>query len=414
MIRESKKRYIVLLFVLFLLFSGVANAPKKKVLRIYLDADQTGTSASGLAIRQGIELALSEINYEIQGYQLELIIKDHHGSTRRSFLHMQEFINDESALLMYSGLHSPPLLGNLEFINENGILFLDPWAAAGPITRTMDEDGRNWVFRLSIDDTVAGEVITAFACDKEQFKRPVLLLEDTGWGQSNLSTLAVSLAARGLEAIDVIWFDWNVGIIGAKEILTDISGMNADVIFLVANASEGITFINAMAERNQDEIIPIRSHWGITGGNFIEIIGTEILAGKIDLKFIQTCYSFTNKEQTPFALDVFKRACKLFPNISSVEDLKSPAGFIHSYDLTKILIAALGQIELGDNMRDNRIALQWSLENLKSPVPGLIKIYRHPFGQYSVEKPNAHEALGAEEFRMAEYTESGTIKVLGK
>jgi branched-chain amino acid transport system substrate-binding protein len=399
----------LLLFICSLVF-----ADSDKVLKIYIDADRTGTRASGLSIEQGIRLALSEINYEIQDYMIELVIKDHHGNSRRSTLHLQEYVNDPDALVVFTGLHSPPVLANLNYINEHGILMLDPWAAAGPITRSSDNDGKNWIFRLSVDDTGAGEIISDHAIDIEGLRKPVLLLEDTGWGRSNESTMTAALKKRGLEPLDIIWFNWNIGKIGAQKILNDIYSRGADVVFLVANAPEGVTFIKAMADREVNERLPIRSHWGITGGSFFEILGPELLVDDVDLQFIQTSFSFLNSEQSSFSKDVLNRAISMFPEIRKPEDIKAPCGFIHSYDLTRIMIAALDQIELTENIVISRRLLRAALENMKNPVHGLIKIYSKPFGSYSEENSFAHEALGLWDFRMAEYTKDGSIRLLGE
>jgi len=184
----------------------------------------------------------------------------------------------------------------------------------------MDDTGRNWIFRLSVDDTHAGEIITRQAIDNEGFRKPALLLEDTGWGRSNNSTMISSLAARGITPADLIWFHWNIGENGAREILSDIYNSGADVIFLVANAPEGITFFRAMSERNSIERLPIRSHWGITGGNIFDQLGPQMLVDEIDLQFIQTSFSFLNKNQTVFAADVFNRASSMFSGIDKKEN----------------------------------------------------------------------------------------------
>jgi len=406
--------FLICLLTLLLLLSSIAFAEHRKTFKIYLDADRTGTKASGLSIEQGIRLALSEVDYEISGCKIEIVIRDHHGSSKRSSLHLQEFVEDDEALAVFCGLHSPPVLANLDFINQNKILLLDPWAAAGPITRTIDEQGKNWIFRLSIDDNRAGEVITAYSVDVEGLRKPVLLLEDTGWGRSNKSNMITALNSRNLEPLDIIWFNWNIGISGAKQILNDIYTSGADVIFLVANAPEGITFVQAMADRGAEDRLPIRSHWGITGGSFFETLGADVLVNEVDLQFIQTSFSFLDSEQTAVSEMVFKRSISMFPEITEPEDIKSPCGLIHSYDLTKILIAAIEQIELTRNIVENRRLLRDALEDLETPVPGLLRVYNKPFSTYSEENIYAHEALGLQDFMMAEYTYKGGIRLLGR
>jgi len=409
---NNKIFFRICVVLLFLFFSIISFADTGDVLKIYIDADRTGTRASGISIEQGIRLALSEINYSIAGYRIELVLRDHHGSSRRSRLHLEEYINDPDALVVFCGLHSPPVLANLDYINEQGILLLDPWAAAGPITRSTDLDGKNWVFRLSVDDMHAGEMIIAHACETDGFRKPVLLLEDTGWGRSNESTMTTALERRGLRPLDIIWFNWHIGENGAREILNDIYSLGADVIVMVANAPEGITFIKAMSERSSSERLPVRSHWGITGGNFFETLGPELLVNNLDLQFIQTSFSFLDADQSSFSRDVFSRASSMFPEIKTPEDIKAPSGFIHSYDLTRILIAALSRTELTGNMVRDRRLVRETLEHLETPVQGLIKTYLQPFGVYSETNRSAHEALGLQELRMAEYTAKGGIRIV--
>lgn len=411
------KKVVLLISFVFahlLFYTSMVFAGPGGVFNIYIDADRTGAKASGISIEQGIRLALSEIDYKIDDYKINLVIRDHHGSSRRSALHLQEFVRDTNGLAVFSGLHSPPVLSNLDYINENEILLLDPWAAAGPISRTTDSRGKNWVFRLSVDDTRAGEIITAYAVDKEGFEKPVLLLEDTGWGRSNQSTMTTALEKRDLEPFDIIWFNWNIGKNGAREILSELYSKGADVIFMVANAPEGITFMKAMSERDVKERLPIRSHWGITGGSFFETLGFEVLVDIVDLKFIQTSFSFLDPEQSSFSVDVFNRASSMFPAIVEPEDIEAPCGFIHGYDLTRILITALNQIDFSENIIINRRLLRDALENITTPVHGLIKIYRRPFNVYSEENSFAHEALGLQDLQMAEYTNKGGIRLMGE
>lgn len=382
------------------------------LLKIYIDADRTGVKSSGLAIEQGIRTALEEVNYSIKGYKIDLIIRDHRGNSRRSLSHLKEYIEDDG-LVVFCGLHSPPVLSNLDYINKNRVLLLDPWAAAGPITRSTDTKGKNWVFRLSIDDTRAGEVITAYATDIENFKKPVLLLEDTGWGNSNKESMTKALSLREIIPLDIIRFKWGIKEIGAKEVLNDIYNLGADVIFFVGNTPEGKVFFKTMAEREEFNRIPIRSHWGITGGDIFEVLGKDILVDKIDLKFIQTSFSFLSEDQTKFAKNIFKSASRLFDDINKPVDIKAPNGFIHAYDLTKILLEGIRVTNFTGDIDSDREQLRSNLEKIKGPVEGLIKVYHYPFTPYSSSNYFAHEALNLKDYAMAKYRADGGIVILG-
>lgn len=379
-----------------------AHAHKSLPYHLYLDADFTTTKAAALAIEQGINAALGEHNYIINNTPFKVIIKDHRGNSRRSAKNLAQFVADDRALALFGGLHSPALLSNKAYINHQQILTLVPWAAAGPITRTQHDE--NWIFRLSIDDTKAGNFIVNQAL-KQGFKRPFLLLEQTGWGRSNQQTMSKTLEAHNVPLVGTQWFNWGINESQARIILHSIINANADVIFFVGNAPEGITFSKQLAALSSN--ISLRSHWGITGGGFSKAVNDSERAA-IDLQFIQTRFSFVSSPQTALSTTVFNQL-KNNSAITAPTDLAAPAGFIHAYDLTKLLISAINQITLtGDKVVD-RVAIHHALEHLKHPVSGLIKQYKHPFSPYKINKPDAHEALTPADYMMGYYDKNDAI-----
>lgn len=400
-------RFFLFTYLIFIT-TYTSNVYAQKKYTIYLDADFSGATASSLAIQQGITTALAEVDNQIQGIEFGLILKDHRANSLRSRRNLEAFLADEQALMVFSGLHSPPLLANKSFINDNDILLLDPWAAAGPITRSASE--KNWIFRLSIDDSNAGKFISKKAIE-QGFRKPYLLLEDTGWGRSNKITLTQALNESSVKPIGLSWFNWGVGMNHAKVLLRDIKASGADVIFFVGNSAEGVTFVNAMIELPQSTRLPIRSHWGITGGNFSEKV-TASQREKIDLQFIQTNFSFINDNLSVTAKNVLALAVKSNSTIKHPTDIKAQTGFIHAYDLTKIVIAAIKQVKLTGDRNQDKSLIHHALEHLVQPVTGLLKTYKGPFTPYSKSQFNAHEALTIEDYAMGKYSPKDEIVLL--
>jgi len=393
-----------------LIISLLVTFPVKanKTYNIYLDADFTGTKVASLSIQQGINVALAEENYRINGYQFNIVAKDHRGNSLRSKRNLESFIADKKALLLFSGLHSPPLLAHKNFINNNKILVLNPWAAAGPITRATDEN--NWIFRLSIDDSNAGSFISNHAI-KEGFNKPFLLLEDTGWGRSNDKTMTKALTASNVKSMGTTWFNWGLGINHAKILLRKAKSSGADVIFFVGNANEGKTFAKAMLSLEPELQLPIRSHWGITGGDFAEVINSKARE-KLDLQFIQTQFSFLTQPQSLLAQSVLSQAIAMYPEIQTANDIKAPTGFVHAYDLTKLLITAIKQSGLTGNKHHDVNAIKLALEHLNAPVQGLIKNYKTPYSPYRLDNVNAHEALNETDYAMGYYQIDNSVTLL--
>ncbi len=402
-----------LLASLFFMGDATTWANTPKVIKIYIDADFSLHKASSISIERGIQTALDEVGNKLGNRPVEIVRKDHRGSTPRSSRNLKQFLNDPDALLVFTGLHSPPLLANREFINTNQILTLDPWAAAGPITRFPSQN--NWIFRLSIDDSKAGRAIVDHVVKVDGFKKPYLLLEDTGWGKSNERTMLKAIThyqKQGVSQGGVEWFNWNLGAAHAKQILMKIADSGADVILLVANVPDGAQFLNVLLELPQDKQLPIRSHWGISGGDLTKLLSYD-KRKRFDLAFLQTTFSFVSQPNNVFGQQVFHHAQQLFPeDLRSPADLEAPAGFIHAYDLTKILIQTVKEVGLGNDMKTNRLMIRKGLENVKAPVQGLIKTYNKPFGVFDVKTPDAHEALGLGDMAMGKYGKSGEIRLL--
>ncbi|BFM12848.1 hypothetical protein R50072_30010 [Simiduia litorea] len=378
-------------------------------LRIYLDADRTHNQASALAIERGLQIALDEVDNQIQGHPIELIPLDHRGNTRRSKLHMDKALADPNTLLIMAGLHSPPLIKYRDFINQNELLTLVPWAAGGPITRYPAAE--NWIFRLSVDDTKAGNKLANFATKTKGCKKPHLLLEQTPWGESNQANLIQAVRQERNADPLTSWFNWEVSTESARIMLRSIRDLSADCIIYVGNSRDIRTIIEANKTLAEPLNLPIISHWGITGGNFEVMVSAED-RDNLDLSFLQTCFSFISSKPTPLSTEVVAKTIERYADITSASDIKAPTGFIHAYDLGRLLIQALNQFELSDDTRTTRAKLRNQLENITTPVKGLIKTYQQPFRQYSASDTDAHEALGKDDLCMGRFTDNNDIELL--
>lgn len=399
--------------IVFVLVLGPLSARAKEPIRIYIDADWSIARAASHAIEQGLMTALTtEKGLQLGGLPVEIVRKDHRANSRRSLDNLRDFLGDENALLVVTGIHSPPLLYNLDFINEAGILTLVPWAAAGPITRAKTAE--NWIFRLSIDDSKAGRYIVNYTLRERGFRRPALLLEDTGWGRSNEKTMSFALDSLNVIPAGIFWFNWGITPAAASIMLQDIYASGADCIVFVGNVPEARTFVNILVRKGRGEILPVCSHWGITGGDFAQSLGPDIL-GMLDLQVLQTRFSFIGLPEGHDAQAVFERAKRIFPNeIREASDISPPTGFIHAYDLGLILKAAVKQAGgLTGEMRVDRKRIHKALEHLEEPVAGLIRTYDRPFRPYTPATPDAHEALGVKDLRMGRFATDGTIILMG-
>lgn len=372
-------------------------------LRIYLDADRSTNLASARSIEIGIRSAFEESEGRFGGRDVEFVVLDHRANARRTQRHLDRFLDDENAIAMIGGLHSPPYLNAKDFVNQNGIPLLLPWSAAAPLTRTSD--GPNSIFRLSLDDSIAAEVIVPFALEQSKCKKIKLLLWDSGWGRSNERTMTAALQARSFDNFSVSYFASGLSDVDAISLAGQIELEGADCAILVGNAPEGKAILQAINSVG----LPVKllSHWGITGGSFEQTVSADE-RDSVGLTFIQPCFDFKGRNSA--AKSILDRIISANPDAFDDSGyLRAPAGLFHGYDLGRILVAALSQIDFSHPIADLRTDLIAALEAVEGPIAGLLRDYDKPFSAATPGQSDAHEALRVADFCMARFDANDRI-----
>jgi len=371
-----------------------------------LDADLSVNKASGISIKNGIESSIEFYNSQINvpKFNLKLIALDHRGNTRRSLANFKKAQADPKTLAVFGGLHSPPLITNNNFINDNQILTFVSWAAGGPITRSQTKE--NWIYRLSIDDAQAGGYIAKYATKSKGCKKPFLLLEKTPWGKSNKKNMTNGLSNEGLEPRAIELFGWGVSKSSSLEITDKILKSNADCIFFVGNPKDAKNLFTAFSMMQLK--LPIFSHWGITGGDNLKM-AQVILKSKLEVHIIQTQFSFLSNSLTIYQKKVRDFILDKY-NFKSSESINPMSGWVHSFDLTQILLKTLEGEDQFSNAAALKKILKKKLEDPKLLVKGLIKKYTKPFSKYNKKNKYSHEALRSRDFTMRKYDKNGNLK----
>ncbi|WP_298835798.1 ABC transporter substrate-binding protein [uncultured Roseobacter sp.] len=395
-----------LVIAAFLMASPVSAEP----VRLYIDADFSHGAQAAEAIELGVRTALREVGGRVGDLSLDVMLFNNRANAKRSLQTLRTFVSDPEALAVIGGVQSPPYLTNRKFINENGILLLLPWSAAGPVTRAA-EGQTNWIFRVSIDDTKSAEFLVGRVVDVHNCTRPGLLLMDTGWGRVNRIALLKSFEGRLEEQPGVWMFSGTVGATEASRIAVEVREAGIDCAIMLANDANGALIVRKLFT----ESAPVRviSHWGIMAGDFPGSVANEIRE-EMQIEVLQTCGLHAEEAGRPEvkrALDMAGDGNTVFRSLS---DVPSVAGFVHGYDLTRILVVALGQAVLsedwaGADMQGRRALLRHALENLQKPVEGILKTYNRPFRRYSISDPDAHEALGLSDLCVAGFSRDGRL-----
>ncbi|WP_298912209.1 ABC transporter substrate-binding protein [uncultured Roseobacter sp.] len=398
----------VIWFLLVCCFAGQSVAGEK--LRIYIDADYSMARPAAEAIELGVRTAMSDVANRVGNFEIEIVPKDHRANSKRSYSNLRAFTEDPTGIAVIGGVHSPPYLTHRQDINESGIPLLLPWSAAGPITRP-DDDQLNWIFRLSVDDTKAGPFLVGHALNNIECEQTVLLLVDTGWGRANRVTMGDAFQAAGVPAPVVFMFSSSLGPASARTIAEKIKMTNADCAIMLSRAREGALLVNELHQQSAD--IRIISHWGILSGDFVAQVPHSVRSD-LQIEVLQTCGLEVEGKGRAELVQALKNASTEVRPFKRLSDVPAATGFVHGYDLTRLLIAALSNAMEMDGWADGSIVdrrnlFRSSLENLSEPVEGILKTYNRPFAPYSDASQDAHEALGLQDLCVVSFSESGQL-----
>ncbi len=398
-----------LLAVLLLIL--IQNAVFAKQIEFWLDVDKLNNRSSAVSIIRGIKAALSEVDYQVNGHRISLVVKDHHGSVLRSLKNYKDYKQSKKALIMFGGVHSPPYIRNRRYINQHHLLSMVVWAAGGPITRAKGED--NWIFRVSVDDNLAGGYLVDYAIGAKKCHKIGLLLENTPWGETNKENMQRALKQHPSIDYEVRRFHWGVKPSAILLMLTQFNEQNIDCVLTVGNGADMLSIAKAMLLLPMHKRMKIISHWGIATSDFHKKF-SAVDRRKVNIEFLQTCFSFNEDKNNAHHKKVFNIAKNLFPHITETKDITAPVGFIHAYDATKLVLRAMKNINFKEgDIGDSRQQLKQSLEALNGPVNGLVKTYHKPFSKYhEINNPRGHEALGREDYCMAKYGKSDEIFII--
>ena len=377
-------------FLLLLAAAGPAAAEKKPVY-VGLDAELGfAGSTSAQAIRMGMLIAMEEVIQAggvLGGRPLKLIERDNKGLPARALENLKELAAQPDLVAVFGGRFSPTFLESLPLIHALKLPLLDPWAAADGIV----DNGYapNYVFRLSLRDSWAMPTMLRHAA-KKGAKQVGLLLVNTGWGRGNHKAAEAYVALHPeIKIVGTQWFNWaDTNFLGRYAALKQAG---AQAIILVSN-DEADQLVRELATIPKAERLSIVSHWGVTGGTFVEEAGPALQ--EVDFALVQT-YSFIDAKG-PKARQVLAAAQRLF-GVKDARSLASPVGLAHAYDLTHILARAIARAGSTE-----RSAVRAALEQVRN-YDGLIKRYPQPF------TPARHEALSQGDEFMARYAPDGAI-----
>ena len=322
-----------------------------------------GSSSMGVSMRDGVRLATDEINKSggVLGRQLQLIERDDEAKNERGVQIAQELINKEKVIAAVGYINTGVALASQRFFQEAKIPVMNNVATGSLVTHQFDDHPENYIFRNAAHDSIQAPMIVEEAITRRGYKKVAILADSTNYGQLGRADLEKALEAKGVKAVAIEKFnikdvDMTAQLLKAKE-------AGAEVILTYAIGPELAQIANGMTKLGWK--VPMVGSWTLSMANFIDNAGPGGEGARMPQTFIQ-------EPTTPKRQSFIVNYLKAFnPKNSRID---SPVSAAQGYDSIYLLAAAIKQANSTDGPK-----IKAALEDLKTPVEGVVTTYSKPF-----------------------------------
>ncbi|MBV9890507.1 MAG: ABC transporter substrate-binding protein [Rhizobacter sp.] len=352
--------------------SGLALAADP--IKIGVDGPFTGGSSSmGVSMRDGVRLAVDEINKAggVLGRPIQLVERDDEAKNERGVQIAQELINKEKVVAVVGYINTGVALASERFFQEAKIPVMNNVATGSIVTHQFDDQPENYVFRNAAHDSIQAPMIVEEAITRRGFKKVAILADSTNYGQLGREDLEKALALKGIKPVAVEKFnikdvDMTAQLLKAKE-------AGAEAVLTYGIGPELAQIANGMTKLGWK--VPMIGSWTLSMANYIDNAGPGGEGARMPQTFIQ-------EPTTPKRQSFIVSYLKMFNPKSSRID--SPVSAAQGYDSVYLLAAAIKQAGSTDGPK-----IKAALEDLKTPVEGVVTTYNKPFSKTD------HEAITA-------------------
>ena len=333
-------------------------------IKIGLSGPFTGGSSSmGVSMRDGVKLAVSEINAAggVMGRPLEVVERDDEAKNELGVQIAQELINKENVVATVGYINTGVALASQRFYQEAEIPVFNNVATGSVVTKQFAgaDFKANYIFRNAANDTIQSAMIANEAVSRQGFKKPAILADSTNYGQLGKTDLTNALAKMNVTPVATEKFnigdtDMTAQVLRAKE-------AGADVILTYAIGPELAQIANGMAKLGWK--VPMIGSWTLSMASFIDTAGPNGDGAMMPQTFIQQP---TTPKRKAF-IDAYQKAY-------NIDRIPSPVSAAQGYDSIYLLAAAINQAKSTEGR-----AIREALENLGTKVEGVVTTYDHPF-----------------------------------
>lgn len=344
-------------------FSAYAQVVTPDPIKIGVSGPFTGgSSPMGESMRNGIRLAVEEINNigGVNGRKIELVERDDQANNDVGKKIAEEFAASKEIIAAIGIVNTGVAMASIDHYQNAKKPLIVAVSTGHMVTRKFSPPNapENYIFRVSPSLELEAKFLSA-DIKRKGLKKVAILADATAYGESGLTAFKEKSAEAGLELTAVERFN-----IGDKDMSAQVerakaSGAQAMVLW-------GIGPEMAVIAKNKEALnwkVPLLGSWTFSMANFAEGAGKAGEGALMPQTFIQ---DYGSSSKNGFML-AYKRKF-------NVDFIPSPMSAAQGYDGLHLLYLAIRQARSMEGPK-----IKEALENLRSRYSGVITNYSKPF-----------------------------------
>lgn len=316
----------------------------KENIKIAVIGPLDGEHKSGIAIMQGVQLYIDEINSQggINGKKIELVVKDDKNERKLAIAKATEVAESDEILLVLGHNFSSTSIEAGRVYQKHGVAAITGSATAVPVTKDND-----WFFRV-IPNTAFQGSFTANFINKSLNQNSASIIYDKGiFGTSMAENFEKASQNLGVKIIKKWGFDKSKENLNAQfiKIITELRAVE----------SPGIIFLSMLKKDSVKILTLLRS----AGTKHLVILGDELtedsfksLAENPQEQAIPGYFSNNVFGVTPFLISIGNKKAQGFRQKFIKKYNREPLWYSASfYDATMVAVEAIKRAEVFGNGR---------------------------------------------------------------
>jgi branched-chain amino acid transport system substrate-binding protein len=336
------------------------------------DLSASPSAQSGQAAVLGMEAAIADINAAggVLGKKLALVTRDDTSAPPKSIQNMSELVDNEKVAAVFGPTNSGNAMAWKHIANQKKVPVIGNVGSGTDITKPMSPGADNYMFRVSMVDREQVAALMAYVKKNTEKSRIVgFMAETTGYGQGGLKDMEEIAKSQDIKIAATERF--GVGDTDMTSQLSKMKSAGVDTVVVWAQGTPIAQLVRSMEKINYFPLV--LTSWAADNITFYDAAGKTLAEKPIFMRTV-------SETRTPAQQKLFDRVGP---------KLKAPGSFsfaLHGYDSVMLYAAAAKQANSFDGP-----AVRVALEDLKTPVQGVLKTYDKPFSKTN------HEALTAKD-----------------